>query len=129
MRHGADLAADGLSGDPFAVRLQAVITAGQEFDGTSAKLLELLKPPGEERLPKDWPKDGRAVTTRLHRIAPALRKLGWKFTESRDTHTKLLRWEFSPPAHPEKPRDNYRLPPQLPQEPQPGGDAVMSGDE
>src|ERR1019366_6009239 len=61
---GAELAADGLSGDSFAVRIQQQIT--YEFDGTSADLLHLLTPIGDARLPKDWPKDGRAVTNRLH---------------------------------------------------------------
>lgn len=123
---GAELAADGLSGDSFAVRMQAVITAECPFGGTSAKLLELLTPTGESRLPRDWPKDSRAVSTRLHRIAPALRKLGWTFSDGRDGHTKLLRWEISPPRPPEMSREDHRSSPQLPQ---PGGDAVMSGDE
>jgi hypothetical protein len=101
MSRAADLAADGLSGDSFAVRIQELFTIS-EFDGSSAKLLELLTPslaPGE-RLPKDWPKDGQAVTTRLRRIAPAFRKLGWAFTDSRDTHSKLIRWKFTPPPRP-----------------------------
>ena len=126
MNRGAELAADGLSGDSFAVKMQAVITDKCPFEGTSAKLHELLKSPGDERLPKDWPKDSRAVTTRLHRIAPALRKLGWTFSEDRDGHSKLLQWNISPPPPPEKPRDDHRSPPQPPQ---PGGDAVMGGDE
>lgn len=123
MSRGADLAADGLSGDSFAVRLQEVITSEFGFEGTSAKLLERVTPDG--KTPRDWPKDGRAVTTQLHRIAPALRKLGWSFTEGRDSHSKLLSWKFSPPADPEKARADHRSPPQAPQ---PGGDAVMSGD-
>ncbi|MGO9079904.1 MAG: hypothetical protein ACLQDY_12800 [Streptosporangiaceae bacterium] len=126
VRRGADLAADGLSGDSFAVRMQAVIKPERGFDGTSAKLLELLTPPGDARPPKDWPKDGRAVTTRLHRIAPALRKLGWTFTEERDSHTKLITWELSPAQHPEKPCGDHRS---SPRQPQSSGDAVMSGDE
>jgi hypothetical protein len=121
---GADLAADGLSGFSFAVRIQDVIKI--EFDGTSAKLLELLTPPGDARPAKDWPKDGRAVTTLLHRIGPALRKLGWTFAEKRDSHTKLIHWTISPPQQPEKARQDYRASPQLPQ---PSSDAVMSGNE
>lgn len=119
---GAELAADGLSGDFFAVRMQKVITEEDPFEGTSAQLLLRVQPPGDARLPRDWPKDSRAATTRLHRVAPALRKLGWTFSDSRDSHTKLLRWEISPPPDPEKARNDYRSPPQLPQA---SGDAVM----
>ena len=62
VRRGADLAAEGLSGDSFAVAIQAVITAGG-FNGTSAQLLEFVTPDGDSaKPPKDWPKDGRAVT-------------------------------------------------------------------
>lgn len=74
--------------------MQAAITAEYPFDGTSAQLLELLRPPGEDRLPRDWPKDARSASTRLHRLAPAFRKLGWTFADGRDGHSKLLRWEI-----------------------------------
>jgi hypothetical protein len=124
---GADLAAESLSGFSFAVSIQEVIRT--EFDGTSAKLLELLKPSDDARPPKDWPKDGRAVTTLLHKIAPALRKLGWTFAEGQDSHTKLIRWTISPPPPPEKARQEHRSSPQPPRLQQPSGDAVMSGDE
>lgn len=122
---GAELAADGLSGDSFAVRMQAAITAEYPFDGTSAQLLELLRPPGEDRLPRDWPKNARSASTRLHRLAPAFRKLGWTFADGRDGHSKLLRWEISPPRRPEMSGDDHGS---SPQPPQPGGDAVMGGD-
>jgi hypothetical protein len=124
-RRSADLAADGLSGDPFAVRMQAVIAA--EFVGTSAELLDLLSPDGEWRPPRGWPKDGRAVATLMHRIGPALRKLGWGFAEQRDSHSKLITWTLHPPAQrTEMPRQDHRSSPQLPQA---GGDAVISGDD
>jgi hypothetical protein len=118
--------ADGLSGDSFAVVIQEQLSAGG-FEGTSAQLHKLLTNP-EAKMPADWPKDGRAVTTLLHRIAPAMRKLGWSFTESRDSHSKLLRWKFYLPARPESQRDDYRSSPQEPQPDVDSGDAVMSGD-
>lgn len=122
----ADLAADSLSGDPFAVRLQEHF-AQSGFSGTSAELLAKLTPEDDmARLPKGWPKDGRAVTTRMHKIAPALRKLGWALGESKDGHSKLLRWTFSPPARPEIARGDTRSSPQPPQD---AGIAVVSGDE
>jgi hypothetical protein len=125
---GADLAADGLSGNSFAVTITRNIAS--EFYGTSAELLAELTPALDDgRVPKDWPRDGRSVTTLLHRIAPALRKLGWTFLEERDSHTKLIKWKFAPPQHPENARADHRSSPQPPQQ---GGDAVvavMSGDE
>ena len=98
MNRGAELAADGLSGDSFAVQMQDVITAEDPFEGTSAQLLELLRPPGDGRPPRDWPKDARAATGRLHRLAPAFRKLGWTFADmGRGGHGKQLRFRiFSP---------------------------------
>jgi hypothetical protein len=92
----AELAADGLSAETFAVRMQDVITGESSFDGTSKALLQLLRPEGDDRMPKDWPKDARAATADLHRLAPAFRKLGWTFIEDRDSHTKLIRWKISP---------------------------------
>jgi hypothetical protein len=124
---GADLAAEGLSGKSLAVRIQECITS--EFYGTSADLRKALTPLDDSvRLGKDWPKDGRAVTTQLHRIAPALRKLGWTFVEERDSHTKLIRWKFSAPQRHEIAREDHRSSLQLPQRQQERGDAVMSGD-
>jgi hypothetical protein len=70
----------------------------------------------------------RAVTTLLHRIAPALRKLGWTFIEDRDSHTKLLRWKFSLPDDPERQRGDHCASPQDPQPDDDSGDAVIGGD-
>ena len=126
-----DLAAEGLSGSPLAVRIQECITSA--FHGTSAELRKQLAPADDSaRLAKDWPKDGRAVTTELHRIAPALRKLGWTFIEERDSHTKLIKWKLSPPQRPEIAREDHRSSPQPPQPPQHRSEAVVavrSGDE
>lgn len=126
LTRAADLAADGLSGDSFAGRVLEVVGAAG-FDGTSAELLEQVTPHAERwRAPRDWPKDGRAVTTRMHRIAPALRKLGWTFAEGRDSHSKLISWKLSPPSDPEKARADHRS---SPQPPHASGDAVIGGDE
>ena len=130
MNRGAELAADGLSGDSFAVRMQDVITAEDPFDGPSAQLLELLRPPGDSRPPKDWPKDARAVTTRLHRLAPAFRKLGWAVDDmGRGGHGKQLRFRISPPAHPEMSRDDARARPPRPQDDDGAGVAGNSGQD
>ena len=127
---GAELAADGLSGDSFAVRMQDVITGDQPFEGTSGQLLELLRPPGEDRLPRDWPKDARAATTRLRRLAPAFRKLGWTVDDiGRGGHGKQLRFQISPAARPETARDDARTCPPHPQDDEPAGAAGVGGHE
>ena len=53
-QQAANLAAEGLSGDSFAARIQAVIMTG--FEGTSADLLKHVRPGDPEwKAPKDWP--------------------------------------------------------------------------
>jgi hypothetical protein len=127
-RQAATLAADGLSGDSFAARIQE--TVGGPFEGTSAKLLALatpVVPDGEWKPPKDWPKDARAVTGRMRRLAPAFRKTGWRVDDlGSDNHEKLLRWKIFPPPQPEKAREDTRQPPQDPHD---AGTAGMGGDE
>lgn len=72
----AELAADSLSSSPVSERLLAI---QPDFFGTSAQLLTELAPADpDERLPKGWPANGRAVTSALTRDAPSLRKNGWR---------------------------------------------------
>jgi hypothetical protein len=128
-RQAENLAAEGLSGDPLAVRIKAAVC--QPFEGTSAKLLELVTPDSgqdpEWKQPKDWPKDARAVTGRLRRLAPAFRKTGWTVEDlGSDNHEKLLHWKISPPGQPETPREDPREPPRPPQS---AGTAGIGGDE
>jgi hypothetical protein len=109
----AKMAAEGLSGDSLASRIQEVIKAG--FEGTSAKLLELVKPQPapdgtERKMPKDWPASTRAVTSSMRRLAPAFRKIGWQVSELPPGHDNAIRWKISPPAQPEKPREEPREP-------------------
>jgi len=120
----ATLAADGLSGDPLAARIQAIITS--PYEGTSAGLLELVKPHDPDwKPPKEWPKDARAVTGRMRRLAPAFRKTGWTIEDlGRGGHDKQVQWKISPPAQPEASRDDAR---QRPQDDASAGDAGDSG--
>jgi hypothetical protein len=122
----ADLAAEGLSGDPFAARMQEIIVV--PFDGTSAQLLAKVKPADPEwKAPKGWPKDARAVTGRMRRLAPAFRKTGWAIEDlGSDNHAKLLRWKVSPAGPTEESREDTREPPQ---DPHGAGNAGMGGDE
>jgi hypothetical protein len=128
-RQATDLAAESLSSDSFAARIQVMVT--ETFTGTSAALLKLVRPAdptgGEWTPPKDWPKDARAATGRLRRLAPAFRKIGWGVEDQgSDNHDKLLHWKISPPAQPEKSGDDARP---SPQDPQNAGTAGVGGGE
>ena len=88
------LAADSLEGDEFVVELMATITT--PFTGTSAALAKLVAPPDGDRLPKGWPANARAVTAKLRRQAPVLRKIGWRVTDD-VTRAKVIEWTITPP--------------------------------
>jgi hypothetical protein len=89
------LVADSLSSDPFIVAVQernytcANATAATILNSFSA---------AQVQLPPDWPKNPRAVTTRLNRHASALRELGW-YVENDGSHNKAgtARWTIAPP--------------------------------
>jgi hypothetical protein len=128
-RQATDLAAESLSSDSFAARIQVVVT--KAFTGTSAALLKLVRPAdpagGEWTPPKDWPKDARAATGRIRRLAPAFRKIGWGVEDlGSENHDKLLHWKISPRAQPEKSGDDTRPSPQAPQD---AGAAGVGGGE
>jgi hypothetical protein len=98
------------------------------FEGTSAQLLAKVKPADPEwKPPKGWPKDARAVTGRMRRLAPAFRKTGWAIEDlGSDNHAKLLRWKVSPAEPTEESRKDAREPPQ---DPHRAGNAGMGGDD
>jgi hypothetical protein len=62
--------------------------AEQGFEGTATELLELLIAKVDEKLVKqpDWPKNGRALSGLIKRLAPNLRALGYEVKQGhRDT--------------------------------------------
>ncbi len=106
LRHYLDkqvsIAADSLSGDQFMSCLIDNINA--PFTGTSVDLLRRLMP---EKPPKGWPRTARAVTQRLHRHAPSLRKAGWAVSDDGGrNHMNAVRWSIVPPDHPEMVRNS-----------------------
>jgi len=122
---GKNLAAESLSDNTLAAEIAMRVT--EAFEGTSAALLKQVTPPGEWQPPKDWPKNARQVTGCLTRLAPAFRKTGWAVENlGSDNHDKVVRWHISPPAQPEKPREDPR---ETPQHPQGAGNAGVGGDE
>ena len=96
-----ELSADSLAGDAFIVRL---MERGR-IEGTASDLLESLTP---ERPPKGWPGSARAVTQRLRRHAPSLRRCGWHVADDGGrNHRNSLVWTLAPPIHPEIACNSY----------------------
>ncbi len=89
------LAADSLDGDPFMVAITTHVHC--HWEGTAGELLACLTPHGEPP-PKDWPSNARAVTGRLRRWAPVLRKVSWTIEDDAGRNrTKVARWTLTPP--------------------------------
>jgi hypothetical protein len=124
-----NLAAESLSDDALAGRMTKVIS--ESFTGTSAELLKLVTPVNDDwKAPKDWPAKPRTVTSRLRRLAPAFRKIGWLVEDlGSDNHDKLIRWSITPPARSEKGREQPRQSPQDPPGAGEAGDAGIGGPE
>ncbi|MGH3679890.1 MAG: DUF4326 domain-containing protein, partial [Natronosporangium sp.] len=92
------LATDALTGDAFVIAMAEKIA--DSFEGSSRELLQLVTPDDEGwRRPKEWPGNARAVTARLHRQAPVMRKAGWAVEDDDGAnHTNAVRWTITPPA-------------------------------
>ena len=93
-------AAEALSGDPFATLVMDWVKSTSAFEGTSAELLEAVTPDDEhKRRPKDWPETARAVTARLRRQAPVMRKLGWHVSDDDGANKQgVVRWRLVAPS-------------------------------
>lgn len=93
------LAEDSLSGNPFIEQLRQHIREPLRSQ-SGADLHATLTPTGDQwRRPKDWPRNGREVTSQLRRHAPALRKLGWVIEDdAASNHRNVLLWTIYPPS-------------------------------
>lgn len=93
------MAVESLDGDKF---MEAVGTMhrGRRFEGTAGQLLESTTPSIVGwKPPRGWPANARAVTQRLRRQAPEMRKAGWTVDDlggSNKNHT--TRWVVMPPS-------------------------------
>lgn len=88
------LAADSVTSDPFIAQMVAELK--DPFTGTAAELRALVVPT-EDRPPKGWPGNARAVTGLLKRHAPALRKLGWTVEDlGNRNEAGVTRWSIRP---------------------------------
>jgi len=119
------LATDSLTGDPFVAEITNALDPGEEWEGTSAELLEKATPTSERwRPPKSWPASARVVTTQLRRQAPVMRKAGWTADDlGSDNHDKVIRWRLRAPE-----KEGQTRPPS-PRPPHTAGDAGVAGDE
>jgi hypothetical protein len=94
-----DLAADAVMADPVLAAIDAEVRS--PWTGTAGDLLDLLSRDfvlWDRHLPRDWPKDARAMSSLLRRRAPSLRRLGWEIEDlGRGGKDKQLRWRLTPP--------------------------------
>ncbi len=98
MSRSDQLSEDSLSADPFIECLR--LHTYEPLRGQSGvDLLALITPTGGDwRRPKEWPRNGRDVTSLLRRHAPALRKLGWLIEDDgARNHRNVLLWTIYPP--------------------------------
>lgn len=99
MSRADQLSEDSLSADPFIERLRHH-TREPLCGQSGVDLLAFITPTGGDwRRPKEWPRNGRDVTSLLRRHAPALRKLGWVIEDDgARNHRNVLQWTIYPPA-------------------------------
>ncbi|OFJ55112.1 ATP-binding protein [Mycolicibacterium grossiae] len=98
MSRADQLSEDSLSADPFIEHLRHH-TREPLCGKSGVDLLALTMPTGGDwRRPKEWPRNGRDVTSLLRRHAPALRKLGWVIEDDgARNHRNVLLWTIYPP--------------------------------
>lgn len=97
-RRASELEAGTVEDDTFfdALKLKVSVAHHRAFWGPASALDQFLDPTGElRRTAKDWPAT-KAITTRLDRHAPVLRKLGWT-VERHDNGHHGVEWEIVAP--------------------------------
>lgn len=91
-----------VEGDPVAeaVLLYArTLEPGESWEGTASALLRQITPARE---PKDWPRNGKALSGRLRRAVPVLLAMGVEVVPPRPTD-KLRRYVVRRTAHSARP--------------------------
>jgi Mg-chelatase subunit ChlI len=80
-----------IEADPVAAAVQALAAERRRWEGTATELLEEVnrRTPAERQRERDWPRDATRFSTRLRRVAPALRRAGVEVAQSR---TDAARW-------------------------------------
>ena len=93
-----DLAQEAIEADSALAAIVEHVT--DEFLGTAHELLVKIAPLDEKaKLPRDWPKNPRALTIVLTRNSPTLRRLGWTVEKTGRKHyrTRAELWRIEPP--------------------------------
>jgi hypothetical protein len=74
-----DIARDVLEGDAFAEALTGMLaTLAGPWEGTAAQLQDALPKPNP--IPQSYPKNAKGIASRIRRLAPSLRALGYEVT-------------------------------------------------
>ncbi|MFG0250187.1 MAG: hypothetical protein ACF8OB_14975, partial [Phycisphaeraceae bacterium JB051] len=79
MKQTQRIANDVIDGDPVACAIVELIDECTEWAGTASDLLDSLNAVltcTNNRTPRNWPQNPRAMTSALQRILPVLRKVG-----------------------------------------------------
>jgi hypothetical protein len=104
MEAQSSMATDALTGDQFVITMHAAISRkiGMSFTGSAKDVLDLVALTDERwRPPKGWPTNARAVTSKLRRQAPVMRKAGWSVTDDGSANRgKSARWTIAIPGAP-----------------------------
>jgi hypothetical protein len=78
-----------LDADPVAMALRQHLDGSAKWEGTATALLDVLGELVAEhiRRSRDWPASARALSSRLTRLAPSLRRVGITIDREREAHT------------------------------------------
>jgi hypothetical protein len=108
----------------ITLRGQIAVKAPLPFDGTATELLKLLSA-GQDTRAKSWPKNAKALSGILERLAPNLRAAGLSVEKGRRGNDKVWRIAYartqSPQGSEPKGPPGYRRPPPGPRVPPAGG--------
>ncbi|MBX5465471.1 MAG: hypothetical protein IRZ26_07960 [Clostridia bacterium] len=107
----ADAVALALEDDPVAQAVLRLLEGEPTWEGTATDLLERLNRLGPERVTQSprWPRSAKALSNRLRRAAPLLRRQGVEVEFFREAHTgrRMVRLEDTgeetSPSSPEAP--------------------------
>ncbi len=109
----AELQGAAIEHDAFAQAVIVLVEEASELRLSAGALLERLnRQRGNDRPPHDWPKNARAASSQLARIAPALRGLGFeveRLTRTGKSRDWLLRKMSGVGAESSQPSQSSRL--------------------
>lgn len=94
MGQRGSLSADVIDSDPVGGAVVRYMEGREEFKGTAGDLLVALTP-ADNRPPKGWPANPRAMAARIKRLIPALRGIGIEVIHNRDRRTYSIQREIT----------------------------------